>query len=195
MIYLKSIKNTLTWEDLTHDQIKELSNLFDAFCWQTFKDHTELLLDLVLFHYPDYVNRYIICTNNKPSSMEYLQARYGHDQNQINYIKLKKSNNAKKSFNNCKEYLDHQQRVRSSSFSLENIINSIDFKNKVILFDDYKRNVESKESIVNKGIDEIEKIKQENLRLSKLVETTLGIAQENKEDIRTKKYIFEYIDV
>jgi len=47
---------------------------------------------------------------------------------------------AEKFFSNCKNYLAHQQRVTSAYLSLEDIINSINFTDKVVLFDDYKRN-------------------------------------------------------
>jgi len=101
---LKNIKDKIAREELSHDQLSELSQLFDAFEWNSFKEIWSLILDLVKFHYPNYIKRYQICINNHYTSEAYLLARFGNNQDHLKYLEIKKSNQGKNSFANCTEY-------------------------------------------------------------------------------------------
>lgn len=62
---------------------------------------------------------------------------------------------------------------------------NIDFSNIVGKsdFDGFKKNIDSKVILINKGLDDVGKVKDENARLGRVIETVLGVVQENKKDI------------
>jgi len=101
---LKVISKIITQIDISPEQMKELSLLLDAYKWQNFKYHWELIADLIKFHHPNYIERYNTCITNNYSSDEYMNARYGNNSEYINYLKRTKSDQGRKNFANCTDY-------------------------------------------------------------------------------------------
>jgi hypothetical protein len=103
---LKLIKKHITRDQLTDEQLSELTELIESQNWKKFHDKHALMLDLILFHSPGYVQRFSICESfkNKIFSTEYLNARYGGSVQKIKEIRQEKIEQAKNNFQNVPSY-------------------------------------------------------------------------------------------
>ncbi|OIO40921.1 hypothetical protein AUJ62_03900 [Candidatus Pacearchaeota archaeon CG1_02_32_21] len=73
-------------------------------------------------------------------------------------------------------YSDVQKELERIKLDFSSIVRKQDF-------DSLKKEVTSKIDLINQALIYIDKIKDENMRLSRLIETTLGIVEESKNDI------------
>lgn len=105
--------------------------------------------------------------NSDKSEQLFIELRKGFAENQkLNQV-----------FSNLDvSYSGLQKEIGKLKLDYSNILTRNDFS-------DFKKNTENKLITFENEISEIEKIKEENERLAKLVETTLSIAKKNEEDI------------
>lgn len=101
----KCVSHTLKKENLSNEQLAELTLLLTSKEYSEFNDNESIIIDLVLNFEKDFINRYNIIKSNPSSSWEYYKARYADNaKNKFLDYKSKKSLNAKRNFKNCPEY-------------------------------------------------------------------------------------------
>ena len=101
---LKKISACIKRSELSGKKIRELSNLLSAFDWQVFHDRWHIVLNIIQFSSDNFVNRFSTVISKNHNSTEYLMARYGDNVNYIQFLKNKKSQEAKQNFGNCIDY-------------------------------------------------------------------------------------------
>lgn len=121
---LKRVRGQLDKDCLSDLQMSELRALLDSRSWSGFKDKHQIIIDLILFHQPNYIQRLDICEKNSKNynSIEYLNARYGGDLARIAQIREAKSNHASKNFPNSIEYW---QRLGYSELESKNLVHKV----------------------------------------------------------------------